>query len=105
LTETAFEARWRSATRRRYGALALVADLTLAALMVLLVIGPLWVIRRQRDARRLAVLRAADEVQERRDRESALEAILAGTAIPQPDLPGGSASGDQNPLPRDRHIK
>jgi hypothetical protein len=105
VTEAEFEVRWKSATRRRYGALALVADVTLAALLVLLVIGPLWVIRRQRDARRLAALRAADEAQERRERVSALEAILAGTAAPQQQIPADPAPDRQNPLPRDRHIK
>src|ERR1019366_2858949 len=101
VTEAEFEVRWKSATRRRYGALALVADVTLAALLVLLVIGPLWVIRRQRDARRLAPLRAADEAQERRERESALEAILAGTAAPQQQIPADPAPGRRNPLSRD----
>jgi hypothetical protein len=101
VTESAFEARWKSATRRRYGALALVADVTLAALLVLLVIGPLWVIRRQRDARRLAALRAADEEQERRDRESALEAILARYDNPQPPVQADPARGRETPQPRD----
>jgi hypothetical protein len=104
VTETEFEARWKSATRRRYGALALVADVTLAALLVLVVIGPLWVIRRQRDSRRLAVLRAADEAQERRERESALAAILGVTAMPQqpaPEVPADPAPGRRNPLTRD----
>ena len=80
LTEATFEVRWRSATRRRYGALALVADVSLAALLLLLIIGPLWLIRRQRDARRLAALQAADVAQEALDRESALAAILAESA-------------------------
>ena len=101
VTETAFEARWKSATRRRYGALALVADVTLAALLVLLVIGPLWVMRRQRDARRLAALRSADEAQERRERESALEALLGPAANPQPPVQAHPALGRETPLPRD----
>src|ERR1019366_9221922 len=96
VTEAEFEVRWKSATRRRYGALALVADVTLAALLVLLVIGPLWVIRRQR-----AAVRGADEAQERRERESALEAILAGTAAPQQQIPADPAPGRRNPLSRD----
>jgi len=77
MTETDFETRWKAATRRRYGALAFFADVTLASLLVLVVIGPLWMIRRQRDRRRLAVLVAADRAQEARERESALEALLA----------------------------
>jgi hypothetical protein len=101
VTESAFEARWKSATRRRYGALALVADVTLAALLVLVVIGPLWVIRRQRDARRLAALRAADEAQERRERESALEAILARSDNPQPPVQADPVWGRETPQSRD----
>jgi hypothetical protein len=98
LTQAEFELRWRSATRRRYGALALFADVTLAALFLLLLVGPLWVMRRQRDRRRLAVLRAADEAQERRERESALASLL-GEVSPQPPAPGGGIGppgGDQS---------
>ncbi|MFI5310490.1 MAG: hypothetical protein ACHQQ3_04615 [Gemmatimonadales bacterium] len=104
-TEVDFEAKWKAATRRRYGALALVADVTLASLLVLVVIGPLWLIRRQRDRQRLAVLRAADEAQDARDRQSVLEAILAQTGDREP------AAGDEASTRRatfradDEHIK
>jgi peptidase MA superfamily protein len=98
LTQAEFEMRWRSATRRRYGALALFADVTLAALFLLLLIGPLWVMRRQRDRRRLAVLRAADEAQERRERESALASLLGEVSPPPPAPDGGNSPGSGNHL-------
>src|SRR6185312_9037508 len=71
ITGEVFEQRWKSSTRRRYGGLALIADVSLGALVLLVILGPLWVIRRQRDRRRLAAMLAADEAQERRERESA----------------------------------
>lgn len=61
LTLDAFEERWQSRTRRRYGVLALIGELSLGAGFALLVILPLYVIRRQRDRLRWAELRRADE--------------------------------------------
>jgi hypothetical protein len=80
ITEASFELKWRSGTRRRYGALALFADLSLAMLLLLAVLGPLWVIRRQRDRRRLELMRAADELQDRRERAEIIQAILDAEA-------------------------
>lgn len=101
LTEMEFEKRWKAATRRRYGALALVADVTLLSLLVLAVIGPLWMIRRQRDRRRLAALIEADRAQEARERASALEALLAlprepGEADAAPRAPSGDSRGSND---------
>jgi hypothetical protein len=76
LTLDRFEARWRDRTRRRYGGLALLADLSLAAGFVLVVILPLYLARRRRDRRRMAVLVAADEAADRAARESALALLL-----------------------------
>ena len=73
-----FEKRWRQRTRRRYGALALVGNVTLAGLVVLLAVLPLYIARRQRDRRRFAALVAADEAAERAARASAIEALLRG---------------------------
>ncbi len=83
VTEVGFELRWRANTRLRYGALALVADVSLGVLFLLLFIAPLWLMRRKRDRRRLEAMRAADAAQEQRDRESAL-ALLLGAS---PDSP------------------
>lgn len=76
LTLDGFEGQWRTRTMRRYGALALFADLTLAAGMMTFLILPLYLARRRRDRRRLAALIAADEAAERAARESALEELL-----------------------------
>jgi hypothetical protein len=78
MTLAGFEQRWRQRTRRRYGALALVGDVTVAGLLMLVLVVPLYVARRQRDKRRLAALVAADEVAERAARASAIEALLRG---------------------------
>lgn len=91
MTLEGFEATWRSRTRRRYGALALFADVTVGAVMLLLLIGPLYLARRRRDRARLARMRAAEEDQERRERESALAALLAGLDPPPPKPPDGGA--------------
>jgi hypothetical protein len=71
-----FESSWRAQVRRRYGGLALVSDLSLATLVLLVLIAPLYVIRRRRDRARLAVLRAADETAERQARLDAIHALL-----------------------------
>jgi peptidase MA superfamily protein len=98
VTETGFETRWKGETRRRYGALALFADVTFGALLFLAILGPLWLTRRQRDRRRLAVMRAADEAQERREREDALHTLLYGEAEapPQPPPGDGTKPGNEN---------
>jgi hypothetical protein len=92
VTETGFEASWKRETRLRYGALAIFADITFGALIFLAILGPLWVIRRQRDRNRMALLRAADEAQERREREDALHALLYGEAEEPPNPPTGDGT-------------
>jgi len=76
LTLGGFEAHWQKATRRRYGGLALVTDVSLGAVLVVLMIGPLWLVRRQRDRKRLEAMRVADAAQAERERASALAALL-----------------------------
>ena len=78
MTMTDFERRWRTRTRRRYGALALASQATLGGVFVLMVMLPLYVARRQRDRRRLAEMVAADEAAERAARASVIEALLRG---------------------------
>ena len=82
MTLSGFEAHWVSRTRRRYGGLALMGDLALAAGVVLIVLVPVYVQRRRRDQRRLDAMRKAEAEQERRARESALEALLSSVAGP-----------------------
>jgi hypothetical protein len=78
ITLVGFEQRWQQRTRRRYGGLALVGDFAVGGLVLLLIVFPLYVVRRQRDRQRLATLLAADEAAERAARRSAIEALLRG---------------------------
>ncbi|HEU5183710.1 MAG TPA: hypothetical protein VFU01_04020 [Gemmatimonadaceae bacterium] len=78
LTQAQFEERWRQRTRRQYGALAIAADLSLAAALLMTIVVPLYLARRRRDRRRLEFMRAADAAAERAARESALAALLGG---------------------------
>jgi hypothetical protein len=83
LTLSDFEHRWQQQTRRRYGGLALVGDVTFAGLLMLVVVFPLYVIRRRRDRDRMAALVAADEAAERAHRASVIEALLRGDEEPE----------------------
>ena len=76
LTGAAFEERWRKQTERRYGALALAANMSMALGLTGFIIVPLYLLRLRRKRRRLAAMLAADEAAERAERESAFRAIL-----------------------------
>ena len=78
ITLNDFEKRWQQRTRRRYGALALVSNLTIGGAFVIVLLVPLYFARRHRDRIRMAALVAADEAAERAARESAIEALLRG---------------------------
>ena len=80
LTSADFEKQWQHQTRRRYGALALLANLSLAFGVFAVIIGPFLWQRRRRDRERLEALRRADAAQEAAAAASALEAMLAATA-------------------------
>ncbi len=94
ITGEAFEKRWRAQTRRRYGAIAVFADVTVATLLLLVVLVPLWVMRRRRDGRRLEALRAADAVAEQRalEERAVIDALL-GEVVRDADA-GGPTSLD-----------
>ncbi len=85
VTAAAYERQWQERTRRRYGVLALVTNLSLATSAFLLFFLPLWIARRRRDRRRLEALRAADEAAEREER--ALAALLGEGAPADADRP------------------
>jgi hypothetical protein len=96
LTLTGFETRWRDRTRRRYGGLAILADVTLVVGFALVVVLPLYLARRRRDRLRMAALVAADEAADKAARESALALILrtdvggdGSTATGDGHAPGG----------------
>jgi hypothetical protein len=81
ITLAGFEQQFQATTRRRYGALALFADLSLLLFVVGLLTLPFFVLRRMRDRRRLRAMLAADAAAEQAQQASALEALLG-------DVPG-----------------
>jgi hypothetical protein len=98
MTQPAFERLWQSRTRRRYGALALVTNLSIVTGVFTIVLGPLYVARRRRDRARMAALRAADAAAERAERESVLAALLAG-AESRPPIGGAEDEGERRDGP------
>lgn len=76
MTGEQFDKHWQQQTRRRFGALSLAANLSVALGFFALFLGPLFWMRKRRDRRRLEAMRVVDAAQERAARESALEAIL-----------------------------
>jgi hypothetical protein len=90
LTLAGFENRWQARTQRRYGALALLADVSLALGALGVLIFPLYFARRRRDRRRMAALVAQDEAAERAAQRSALEELLKSVRDerPPPEQPG-----------------
>jgi hypothetical protein len=75
MTVADYERRWRQRTRRQYGALALLSNLTMAALLMLFVLAPLYVVRRRRDRRRLERMREAEALAERVE-QTAIDDLL-----------------------------
>jgi len=94
LTSAGFEQAWQRQTRRRYGALALLANLSLAFGVFAVVIGPFIWQRRRRDRERLQALRVADAAQEAAQRQSMLEAML------EAEGGGGSETGGEEGTPQ-----
>jgi len=76
LTLTSFERRWQERTRFRYGGLALFADVTLASLSGLVLLGPLYWSRRRRLKERMAEMVAADAEAERAAQEAGRTSTL-----------------------------
>ena len=88
LTQGQFEERWRKNTRRRYGALAIFADLTIGAVILLVLLVPLHIARRKRDRERLARMAAQEATLEAKERADAIEALL-NSVSPQEDSSDG----------------
>jgi hypothetical protein len=85
ITESDFVQRWRDHTRRRYGGLALFADLTLGALVLLFVITPLYLVRRARDRARLERMADTEARAEQQARDTAIEELLRSVTPPSGD--------------------
>ncbi len=90
MTSADFEKEWQRVTRRRYGTLALLANLSLAFGVFVLVLGPLVYQRRKRDKARLQAMRVADAAQEAAFRQSMLDAMLAADHPPDATLSNDS---------------
>jgi hypothetical protein len=89
LTSDQFNRHWHDITRRRYGALALLSNVSLAVGIFGVLLGPLFIARRRRDRRRLEAMRTLEAAQDKAARESALEALLAtgidaSRTVPEP---------------------
>jgi hypothetical protein len=93
VTAARYEELWQQRTRSRYGALALLANLSAATAVFLVLFLPLYVARRRRDRLRLEAMRAADEAAEREEREGALAAILGEVRA---ESPSGSERGSES---------
>lgn len=76
LTLTAFERRWQERTKFRYGGLALFADVTIASMAALIMLGPLYWTRRRRLRKRMAEMIEADLAAERAAEEAARASTL-----------------------------
>lgn len=98
ITLPAFEDRFQRSTRRRYGLLALVGDLTVVGVLFTAVLLPLYVARRRRDRRRLAALVEAERLAAEREEAGAIEELLRtlpppGTITDAPGEGGGRTGG------------
>ena len=76
ITLSAFEKRWRQHTISRYGGLALFADMTLATLAGLAILGPLYWARRRRIRQRMAEMLVVDAAEEKAAAEAARNSTL-----------------------------
>jgi hypothetical protein len=85
ITLAGFEKDYQSRTRRRYGALAVVADMSMVLFVVALLVMPFFVARRMRDRRRLGLMLAADAAAERAAQASAITLLLGGPEVPDED--------------------
>jgi hypothetical protein len=89
MTLSGFEREFQTRVQRRYGALALFADLTLVFLVCGLALLPFFVVRRARDRRRLRDMLAADAAAEQAER-AAILALLLGPDAPSPGIAEGA---------------
>jgi hypothetical protein len=88
LTQAQFEERWRRLTRRRYGALAIFADFTVASVILVVLLVPLHLSRRKRNRERLALMSAVEAETEAKERADAIETLLKSVS-PQVDSNDG----------------
>jgi len=102
ITGEAFEKHWQQQTRRRYGALAVVTNVSAAVGLFAVLLVPLFVSKRRRDRRRLDAMRLADAQQEAAARASALQALIDAAALAEAtpwaeQTAGGEVAGEEYP--------
>ena len=93
MTLDGFEKEYQSRTRRRYGALAIAADLSLVLFVVSVLMLPFFLARRMRDRQRLRAMLQADAASERAAQASAI-AFLLGEAPAPGSTNGGPGAAD-----------
>ena len=101
MTLVGFEKEFQKRVRRRYGVLALVADLSLVFLVTSVALLPFFASRRARDRRRLREMLAADAAAEQAERDSVLAVMLgpesgSGPPASRPDDVSPSPSADRS---------
>ena len=96
ITGQQFDAHWKRQTRRRYGALALVTNVSVFVGIIVVLFGPLVIRRRRRDRQRLEAMRAQEAAQEAAARASVIEAMLRLQPTPPDNLPEAT-TGDVPP--------
>ena len=84
MTLAGFQKEFQKRVRRRYGVLALVADLSLVFLVTGVALLPFFASRRARDRRRLREMLAADAAAEQAERDSVLAVMLGPETSPSP---------------------
>jgi hypothetical protein len=87
VTLPGFERDYQKKTRRRYGALSLLADFSVGSLLSALALMPFFFARRRRVKRRLQVMLATEAAAERAERESALAMLLGESEAPRSTPP------------------
>ncbi len=87
ITLSGFEKEFQQRTSRRYGGLALFADLSLAMLALTVLLLPFLFARRARDRGRMRAMIAADEAADRAEQRSAIAALLSQITDGQSDSP------------------
>ncbi len=99
MTGEGFEKHWQQQTRRRYGALAVVTNVSAAVGLFAVLLVPLFISRRRRDRRRLEAMRVVDAQQEAAARASALQAMLEAADRAEAD------AASPEPLPHDPDLR